>query len=187
MDLAYMTQFTPDDQVYREVDGESESFGMEEGGSWPLEGSYCQRMVLGQIPNAVSDTSAESEVRDLELTEKAGIGAYVGRPDHALRRHALRDDLHDEPRSGPRARRARRPVHARARADHRRPARADAPGRGEREPARPGRGAQGRGRPEGPPASRSTRSPAATGSATSPSAPRGSAAPPASAAEEPDG
>ena len=53
---------------------------MEEGGSWPLEGSYCQRMVLGQIPNAVSDTSAEAEVRDLEPTEKAGIGAYVGVP-----------------------------------------------------------------------------------------------------------
>jgi len=80
MELAYMTQFTPDDQVYRGVSGEADSFGMQEGGSWPIEGSYCQRMVLGEIPNAVSDTSQEEAVRDLELTEKADIGAYVGVP-----------------------------------------------------------------------------------------------------------
>jgi GAF domain-containing protein len=80
MDLAYMTQFTADDQVYREVSGESESFGMEAGGSWPLEGSYCQRMVLGEIPNAVADTSREEAVRELELTAHGKIGAYVGVP-----------------------------------------------------------------------------------------------------------
>jgi GAF domain-containing protein len=80
MDLAYMTQFTADDQVYREVSGEAESFGMEAGGSWPIEGSYCRRMVLGQIPNLVPDATEEAEVRDLELTEKARIGSYVGVP-----------------------------------------------------------------------------------------------------------
>ena len=80
MELSYMTQFTPDDQVYREVSGEGESFGMEAGGAYPIEGSYCRRMVLGEIPNAVGDTSQNEELRDLELTEKAGIGSYVGVP-----------------------------------------------------------------------------------------------------------
>lgn len=80
MELAYMTQFTDADQVYRAVDGAGEEFSMDEGGAYPLEGSYCRRMVLGQIPNAVPDTSAEDELRDLELTSKADIGSYVGVP-----------------------------------------------------------------------------------------------------------
>jgi GAF domain-containing protein len=80
MEFAYMTQFTPDDQVYKETSGAGEGFGMEEGGALPLEGSYCQRMVLGQIPNAVSDTSESEALRDLELTKSGNIGAYVGVP-----------------------------------------------------------------------------------------------------------
>jgi GAF domain-containing protein len=80
MDLAYMTQFTRDDQVYVDVAGENESFGMDKGGAYPLEGSYCQRMVLGQIPKAVRDTTENEELRDLELTKEAGIGSYVGVP-----------------------------------------------------------------------------------------------------------
>jgi GAF domain-containing protein len=80
MELAYMTQFTPDDQVYRGIAGEAGSFGMEEGGAWPLEGSYCRRMVLGEIPNAVTDTASEEALRDLELTKRADIGSYVGVP-----------------------------------------------------------------------------------------------------------
>jgi GAF domain-containing protein len=80
MELAYMTQFTRDDQVYVEVTGENQSFGMESGGAYPLEGSYCQRMVLGKIPRVVRDTTANEELKDLELTREAGIGAYVGVP-----------------------------------------------------------------------------------------------------------
>jgi GAF domain-containing protein len=80
MDLAYMTQFTEQDQVYRAVDGPGDDFSMDAGAAYPLEGSYCRRMVLGQIPNAVPDTAANDELRDLELTGKADIGAYVGVP-----------------------------------------------------------------------------------------------------------
>lgn len=80
LDLAYMTQFTADDQVYKETAGDAEGFKMKAGGSWPLEGSYCQRMVLGRIPNLVRDTAEEDELRDLELTKAADIGAYVGVP-----------------------------------------------------------------------------------------------------------
>ena len=80
MELAYMTQFTAQDQVYRAVDGAGEEFSMDEGAAYPLEGSYCQRMVLGHIPNAVPDTAANEELRDLDLTKKADIGSYVGVP-----------------------------------------------------------------------------------------------------------
>ena len=80
MDLAYMTQFTEQDQVYRAVDGAGDEFSMQEGAAYALEGSYCQRMVLGHIPNVVPDTAANDELRDLELTAKADIGSYVGVP-----------------------------------------------------------------------------------------------------------
>jgi GAF domain-containing protein len=80
MELAYMTQFTEQDQVYRAVDGAGEEFSMQEGAAYALEGSYCQRMVLGHIPNAVPDVSENEELKDLELTAKADIGSYVGVP-----------------------------------------------------------------------------------------------------------
>jgi GAF domain-containing protein len=80
LDLAYMTQFTDDDQVYKGTSGDADGFKMREGGSLPLEGTYCQRMVLGRIPNLVRDTAEEDELRDLKLTKDADIGSYVGVP-----------------------------------------------------------------------------------------------------------
>ena len=135
MDLAYMTQFTPDDQVYAEVEGDGTSFAMEKGAAYPLEGSYCQRMVLGKIPKLVRDTArgggaarprADPQGRDRRLRRGA---------DHPLRRHHLRDDLHGEHQCDAGAGPTRRPVHGGPGEDHRVAARTAPPRRGEPEPA----------------------------------------------------
>jgi GAF domain-containing protein len=46
----------------------------------PLGESYCQRVVLGEVPNLIPDTGADERVRDLDVTARAGLGAYVGVP-----------------------------------------------------------------------------------------------------------
>jgi GAF domain-containing protein len=80
MDIGYVAQFKDGKQVYRGVEGDGDSFGMEAGGSYPLEGSYCRRMTLGRIGNIVADAHADAETKDLELTALANIGSYIGVP-----------------------------------------------------------------------------------------------------------
>jgi HD-GYP domain-containing protein (c-di-GMP phosphodiesterase class II) len=79
MDVAYVTQFSGGEQVYRAVEGDT-SFGVERGGSVPLPDSYCRRMVAGELPNLVRDTRADAGAHGLALTREAQVGAYVGVP-----------------------------------------------------------------------------------------------------------
>jgi signal transduction histidine kinase len=80
MDIAYLARFTDDEQVFQALAGDSASFELREGEAMPLGDSYCQRMVDGRIGSVVAETAAEPEVANLALTERAGIGAYVGVP-----------------------------------------------------------------------------------------------------------
>lgn len=80
MEAGYVTEFTGGEQVYRELAGEAGSFDMRLNEGYRLDGSYCMRMALGEIPNLIPDSSAEEGVRDLAITELGKIGAYVGVP-----------------------------------------------------------------------------------------------------------
>jgi GAF domain-containing protein len=80
VDAAYVTEFKDDEQVYRALAGDYESFGMAPDDGYPLEGSYCQRMVVGRIPSVVPDVGANAELAGLALTSLGDIGAYVGVP-----------------------------------------------------------------------------------------------------------
>ena len=80
MEAGYVAQFKDGEQVYREVAGDADSFEVLEDEGYPLDGSYCQRMVMGEIPNIVADSSATDEVRDLAITKISDIGAYIGVP-----------------------------------------------------------------------------------------------------------
>ena len=80
MEAGYVTQFTDGEQVYRELAGDAGSFDMRLDEGYRLDGSYCMRMVLGEIPNLITDSTAEAGVRDLAITRLGEIGAYVGVP-----------------------------------------------------------------------------------------------------------
>jgi GAF domain-containing protein len=80
MDIAWIAEFRDGKQVFRTVDGDGDSFGVATGEAIPLDGSYCERVALGVIPNVIPDTAAEPGVRDLEATLAGRIGAYVGIP-----------------------------------------------------------------------------------------------------------
>lgn len=80
MEAGYVTEFTGGEQVYRELAGDAGSFDMRLNEGYRLDGSYCMRMALGEIPNLIRDSSAEAGVRDLAITRLGEIGAYVGVP-----------------------------------------------------------------------------------------------------------
>jgi GAF domain-containing protein len=78
MDAAYVSTITPEVQRVDQVSGDTAALGFEAGTTLPLDETYCSRMLRGELPQLVPDTSAEPCVRDLAAT--ANIGAYVGMP-----------------------------------------------------------------------------------------------------------
>ncbi len=80
VEFSYITEFRGDEQLIQGVSGDRISFGMSPGDGYPLDGSYCQRMITGRIPNVIPDAAANPEVRDLAVTRMSAIGAYVSVP-----------------------------------------------------------------------------------------------------------
>ncbi|HWT25038.1 MAG TPA: EAL domain-containing protein [Solirubrobacteraceae bacterium] len=80
MEVAFLSEFVGDRQVYRVVDGHGRRFGTEPGESIALEDSYCARVVRGTLPNAIPDTRDDPLTSHLPPTADAGIGAYIGVP-----------------------------------------------------------------------------------------------------------
>lgn len=80
MDIAFVSKFAEDRMTFRALEGDAESFGWQEGGSVPLEGTFCKRMVDGTLPKVVLDAKNDERVKDLEVTREADIGSYVGLP-----------------------------------------------------------------------------------------------------------
>ncbi len=80
MDLSFVSQMTPDEQIYRFVAGDAESFGLPEGHVAVQEHGYCARMVAELIPNVVPDVRADPRTRDVIATLASDVGAYIGVP-----------------------------------------------------------------------------------------------------------
>lgn len=80
MDVAFVSEFAGDRMEFRALEGDAASFGWQEGGGVPLEGTFCKRVVEGSLPNVVPDASNDARVGGLEVTREAGIGSYVGVP-----------------------------------------------------------------------------------------------------------
>jgi EAL domain-containing protein (putative c-di-GMP-specific phosphodiesterase class I) len=79
MDVALVGAFDKD-FVVEAVEGEHEWFGIEPGKRIPQEHTYCRRMIDGQLPHVIRDTTDDERTADLPITREAGIGAYVGVP-----------------------------------------------------------------------------------------------------------
>ncbi|MDQ3850390.1 MAG: hypothetical protein M3296_07235 [Actinomycetota bacterium] len=82
MDISYFSELTQTEQVVLAIMGDASSFGFDVGSAFPLEATYCRRMVAGEIDNAVPDAAADAVVRDLPVTREADLGAYLGVPVH---------------------------------------------------------------------------------------------------------
>lgn len=82
MDVAFVAAIENGLEKIRATEGDAESFGLDGGISIPLEESYCNLMVKGQLANVVPDAKIDEWVKDLAVTTSADIGAYVGVPVH---------------------------------------------------------------------------------------------------------
>jgi hypothetical protein len=80
MEVAYASQFVADQAVVKVVRGEADSFGLREGGTMPLEQTYCQRILDGRLPNLIPDVRADDRAASLPITEAANVGAFVSVP-----------------------------------------------------------------------------------------------------------
>jgi GAF domain-containing protein len=76
MDVAFVSKFDQDQLVFRKLEGDAESFGWQEGESFPLDESYCKRVLDGRIPNVVPDAKDEDATKDLRVTSEADMGSY---------------------------------------------------------------------------------------------------------------
>jgi GAF domain-containing protein len=80
MDVAMLGEVCDGREVVRYLAGEGGTFGLSPGASMPIEETYCHRLLTGRLSNVVADAQADEQVRDLEITRAASIGAYVGVP-----------------------------------------------------------------------------------------------------------
>jgi GAF domain-containing protein len=80
MDVAFVSEFAGDRLVFRALEGDAESFGWREGEGFPLDESYCKRVLDGRLPNVVADARNEDQTKDLWVTSEADIGSYVAVP-----------------------------------------------------------------------------------------------------------
>lgn len=80
MQLAWISRFTADRQVFQHVAGESIRFGIAPGDSGLLCDSYCLRVTTGDLPRDIPDTMANPTTATLDVTQAFSIGAYVGTP-----------------------------------------------------------------------------------------------------------
>ncbi len=80
MDVAFVSEFAEDRLVFRVLEGDAESFGWREGEGFPLDESYCKRVLDGRIPHVVTDTRSENSTKELWVTNEADIGSYVAVP-----------------------------------------------------------------------------------------------------------
>ena len=80
MDLALLTEVVGGRQVVRQIEGEHAWLGVGEGDSFPLDETYCERLLDGRIGSIVRDAQHDVRVADLESTREVGIGAYIGVP-----------------------------------------------------------------------------------------------------------
>ena len=76
MDVAFVSEFSEDQLVFRALEGDAESFGWREGESFPIDESYCKRVLDGRIPQVVSDARREDATKDLRVTTEADMGCY---------------------------------------------------------------------------------------------------------------
>src|SRR4028118_1830074 len=76
MDVAFVSKFDGDQLVFKKLEGDSESFGWREGESFPIDESYCKRVLNGRLPRVGPDTEREDATKDLRVTSEADMGSY---------------------------------------------------------------------------------------------------------------
>src|SRR6478736_4124198 len=79
MDVAFVSHFRDSDRVLEHVDAEGTSL-IREGQAISLEDGYCLKVVRGELPQCIPDTSAVPAAKALPETQGIPIGAHLSVP-----------------------------------------------------------------------------------------------------------
>lgn len=81
MDVVFVSEFADGRRVFRYVElAPGEPPLVREGGSDPIEQSYCIRVVDGRLPQLMRDARTHPEAAKLEATREADVGAHLSVP-----------------------------------------------------------------------------------------------------------
>jgi len=82
MEVAFIARFVDDERLieFTAADETTADQIIKSHGSSPRNETYCQKIVGGEIPNIIPDTSKNSVTRSLPVTKNLNIGAYIGVP-----------------------------------------------------------------------------------------------------------
>lgn len=80
MDVAFVSEFTGPERVFRNVDSARPDGPIKAGGVIPLAEGYCQHVVEGRLPELIPNTSLIAAARAIPETTKIPIGAHLSVP-----------------------------------------------------------------------------------------------------------
>lgn len=80
MDVAFVSRFIDQRRVFEVVSSTGEDEAIVPGASDPLLDTYCQRIVDGRLPLVIPDSGRNDEARQLAVTQRLGIRAYLSAP-----------------------------------------------------------------------------------------------------------
>ena len=79
MDVAFVSRFRDKDRLLELVDDESAG-PLHQGQSIPLSEGYCLKVVRGELPEFIPDTSRDAVARALPATAEIPIGSHLSVP-----------------------------------------------------------------------------------------------------------
>lgn len=79
MDVAFVSRFRDVDRVLEQVDSEGDA-PIRQGQAIPLDEGYCAKVVRGELPELIPDTSLVPAARALPETRTIPIGAHLSVP-----------------------------------------------------------------------------------------------------------
>ncbi|MBW8311703.1 MAG: EAL domain-containing protein [Rhizobium sp.] len=80
LDVAFISQFTAGQRVFRYVDSDAGFSPLCVGDGGPLEESFCQRVVDGRLPPLIHDARDHAEAMALAVTAQLPVGAHLSVP-----------------------------------------------------------------------------------------------------------
>jgi hypothetical protein len=80
MEVAFSSEIVDSHQHLRELSGDGASFCLMEGGSLPVDITYCQRILSGRLPNVMPDVRNDPRTADMLVTKAGNIGAFASVP-----------------------------------------------------------------------------------------------------------
>lgn len=79
-DVAFLAEFAEQKKWIRHAVGAAAETVLAPNTAFPLQETYCYRVVQGELKGIIPDTRQHPRVRDLPITDQLDIGAYVGVP-----------------------------------------------------------------------------------------------------------